>query len=129
MVQGKDATRIGICQVFSPNRKSYTGGTCSLGKVDAEPVPTRLLHTRSSEAVIVLQLLKRWRNVRYDKRAGRRPPSVLLSKLIADSANRTTTLSEELLYQARALKMFLEAAGAGTPADRGAQPRLQRGHL
>ena len=47
--------------------------------------------------------MKRWRNVRYDRRAGRRPPSVMMAKLIADAANSTETLSAELLHQAQAM--------------------------
>lgn len=65
---------------------------------DQEPVHFK------SKAVIVLQLIKRWRNVRYDKRPGRKPPSVMISKLVADFANRTSTLSEELLHQARSIR-------------------------
>jgi hypothetical protein len=61
-------------------------------------------------ALIALQLLKRWRNVQYDGREGRCPPSVMLAKSVAENANQTDTLSEELLYQARCLaKMFDEA--------------------
>ncbi|MDC8012797.1 nucleotidyltransferase domain-containing protein [Tahibacter soli] len=77
---------------------------------EAEPVPDQTPAHKKSKAVIALQLLKRWRNVRYDTRNGRRPPSVMLAKLVADSANRTTTLSEEMLFQARALQAFFEAA-------------------
>lgn len=70
-------------------------------KADSEPVPSQEPAFRKSKAVIVLQLLKRWRNVQYDARPGRRPPSILFAKLIADAANHTDRLSEELLHQAR----------------------------
>ena len=50
--------------------------------------------------MIVLQLLKRWRNVQYDRRDGRRPPSIMMAKLVADAANHTDRLSEEMLLQA-----------------------------
>lgn len=69
---------------------------------DHEPVPLK------SKAVIVLQLMKRWRNVRYDRRTTRRPPSVMMAKLVADAANSTETLSEELLAQARAMLAILQ---------------------
>ena len=68
---------------------------------ESEPVPQHEPPFRKSRAVIVLQLLKRWRNVQYDERSDRRPPSILLSKLIADAANQTGRLSEELLHQAQ----------------------------
>ena len=68
---------------------------------ESEPVPPHEPPFRKSKAVIVLQLLKRWRNVQYDERSVRRPPSILLSKLVADAANHTDQLSEELLLQAR----------------------------
>jgi hypothetical protein len=107
--KAKTPPELEFAKLFAEQEIIY-GRNVLLGKADAEPVPDQAPAHKKSKAVIVLQLLKRWRNVRYDTRAGRRPPSVLLSKLIADAANRTTTLSEELLYQARALKMFFEAA-------------------
>jgi hypothetical protein len=55
-------------------------------------------------AVIALQLLKRFRNVQYDQREGRCPPSVMLSYFVAQNANQTQTLSQELLHQARMLR-------------------------
>ena len=70
-------------------------------KADSEPVRPQEPPFRKSKAVIVLQLLKRWRNVQYDARSGRRPPSILIAKLVADAANHTDRLSEELLLQAR----------------------------
>jgi hypothetical protein len=80
-------------------------------KADAVAVPPQEEAHRKSKAVIALQLLKRHRNVRYDSRHNRRrPPSVMMAKLIGDAANRTTTLSEELLHQARHLRGIIEAA-------------------
>ena len=70
-------------------------------KAESEPVPSQEPAFRKSKAVIVLQLLKRWRNVQYDARSGRKPPSIIFAKLIADAANHTDRLSEELVHQAR----------------------------
>jgi len=75
-----------------------------MAKADSEEMPDQEPAYRKSKAVIVLQLLKRWRNVRFDSRKTRRPPSVMMAKLIADAANSTETLSEELLHQARAMR-------------------------
>ncbi len=73
-------------------------------KADSEEMPDQEPAHRKSKAVIVLQLMKRWRNVRFDERKTRRPPSVMMAKLIADAANSTETLSEELLHQAQAMR-------------------------
>ena len=70
-------------------------------KAEREPVPSQEPAFRKSKAVIVQQLLKRWRNVQYDARSGCKPPSIMFAKLIADAANHTDRLSEELLHQAR----------------------------
>ena len=81
---------------------------------DSDPVPPQEPPFQKSKAVIVLQLLKRWRNVQYDTRSGRRPPSILIAKLVADAANHTDRLSEELLLQARhMLSEFRRWHGAG----------------
>ena len=75
--------------------------TVLAGLVDDDPVPPQEHPGRKSMAVIVLQLLKRWRNVQYDLRTGRRPPSILMSKLVADNVGHAATLSQELLHQSR----------------------------
>jgi len=79
---------------------------------DAEPVPEQAPAYRKSRAVISLQLLKRWRNIAYDARhPGRRlPPSVVLAHSVALNANRTNSLSEELIHQAICLIVALEKA-------------------
>ena len=68
---------------------------------ETDPVPPQEPPFRKSKAVIALQLVKRWRNIRYDGRPGRRPPSIMIAKLIADGANSADSLSGELLHQAR----------------------------
>ena len=73
-------------------------------KAGNEEMPNREPVHRKSKAMIVHQLMKRWRNVRFDKRQTRRPPSVMMAKLTADVANSTETLSEELLHQTRAMR-------------------------
>lgn len=83
-------------------------------EAESEPVPSQESPFRKSKAVIVLQLLKRWRNVQYDTRQGRRPPSILIAKLVADVANHTDRLSEELLLQVRhMLSVFQTCHNAG----------------
>ena len=70
---------------------------------DAEPVPPREPPLRRSD-VVVLQLLKRWRNLRYAPRVGRRPPSILFAKFVADSVGAGLSLSEALRHHARNLR-------------------------
>ena len=72
-------------------------------RAPAEDVPDRKRADEKSRALIALQLIKRWRNVLFVRRERaklRRPPSVLLTKLIGDNANQTRTLTEELEHQA-----------------------------
>jgi hypothetical protein len=80
-------------------------------RAPAEDVPDRKPAHAKSRALIALQLIKRWRNVLFDRRERaslRRPPSVLLTKLVGDNANQTTTLSEELEHQASRILGRLE---------------------
>jgi hypothetical protein len=92
--------------------KFYEGRSIALDRALGEPVPNQEPAYRKSRALIALQLIKRWRNVRFTAqgRGGlRRPPSILISKLVADNANRTRTLSEEVEHQARQMLILLEA--------------------
>ena len=85
-----------------------------LARADADPVPAQEAAFQKSRAVIVLQLLKRWRNVLFESRSERRPPSIIFSKLVADASNHTGSLSEELLLQAQhMLSVFQRAQEAG----------------
>lgn len=67
-----------------------------------EPVPAYM----KPPAVIAHQLVKRFRNVRYDKRQGRRPPTVMLACLMAQFAGSSGRPFTELLSQGRALAHY-----------------------
>lgn len=54
-------------------------------EAQSEDVPKPDPFYQKSAVTVSLQLVKRWRNVKYDSRPGRRPPSVMLAKLIGDS--------------------------------------------
>lgn len=86
--------------IFEERAREYEHLTI-LDKADSDPVPAQEPLFQKSKAVVVLQLLKRWRNVQYNARQGRRPPSVVIARLVADAANHTDRLSEELSLQAR----------------------------
>lgn len=83
-----------------------------MAKADADRVPAQLPAYRKSRAVISLQLIKRWRNLAYDRRHAmlRLPPSVLLAYYVALHANRTSTLADELIHQVECMIVALEAA-------------------
>lgn len=95
--------------------KLYEGRSLAHDRAPGEPVPDQEPAYRKSRALISLQLRKRWRNVLFakpDRAKLRRPPSVLWTKLTADNANRTKTLSEEVEHQARQMLIRLEAERA-----------------
>jgi hypothetical protein len=76
-------------------------------KADAEPVPKQEAVQEKSLALIALQLLKRWRALRYAARSGRCPASVLLARWVGDAAGNSSSLLEELLFQARYMQATL----------------------
>ena len=107
-----------FAQAFS-RRASLTGSRV-VADTACEPVRVRKEAHEKSKAVIVLQLLKRWRNVQYDSRRDlRRPPSVMMSKLVADAANQTETLFQELVLQATRMRQVI-----GDAHDRGQKVRI-----
>lgn len=84
----------------------------ALAKADSDPVPAQMPIYRKSRAVICLQLIKRWRNLAYDRRhaARRMPPSVLLAYYVASHANQTRSLADELIHQVECIILALETA-------------------
>lgn len=69
-------------------------------KAETQPVLPSVPVEHKPPRVIVLQLLKRFRDCRYrrhDHRGFKRPPSVVLAALALEVGKRTLTLDEELL--------------------------------
>lgn len=97
----------------------------------ADPVPAQMPVYRKSRAVICLQLIKRWRNVGYDRRHSklRLPPSVLLAFYVANNANRTRTLTEELIHQVDSMIVILESAESKGRTVREFNPTCTRDEL
>jgi hypothetical protein len=94
------------------------------------PVPAQREAHEKAKAVIVLQLLKRWRNVQYDGRRGlRRPPSVMIAKLVGDAANHTDTLFEEIEHQARYIRQGIGVAHNGRQRVQVINPRCPQDNL
>ena len=80
-----------------------------LAEAEVEPLPDPP-HPWMSPRVVVLQLLKRWRNIQYDGRPGRIPPSVVLAKLVAQAPIAAPGLSGMLLEAARHILGVLDEA-------------------
>lgn len=99
-------------QFFERQSLEYERLRFTKAESEADPVPDQDPAYRKSRAVIALQLMKRWRNLAYHARhaALRLPPSVVLAHSVAVNANRTSSLSEELLHQVVSLISALEAA-------------------
>jgi len=80
----------------------------------AEPVKDQEPVEDKSLALISLQLLKRWRNITYEarvKHGWRKPPSVLMAKLVADAATgRNRSLHAEMLRQIEHMHRVFNAA-------------------
>jgi hypothetical protein len=85
-----------------------------LAKAEAEPLPQQVGSHGMSRALASLQLIKRYRNLRYDQRECRCPPSVLLAKLVAEYRAEAMTLAAALLEHAVHLRdCFLLEIGRG----------------
>ncbi|MET3646287.1 nucleotidyltransferase domain-containing protein [Phyllobacterium ifriqiyense] len=78
---------------------------------DVEPVPAHsTLDGGKSAGVVALQLLKRNRNLRYEKRAGRMPPSVMMAKIAGEATVPSASISGALNAIATAMLSTLEEA-------------------
>ena len=75
-----------------------------LAAARSEPIPDQEPPAAKSMATIVVQILKRWRNVQYEPRSGRRPPSIVIARLVADYVSyQVNGLLEETVIQARSM--------------------------
>jgi hypothetical protein len=73
------------------------------GDMALDPVPEQDGIEEKSNSLLSLQLIKRWRNIVHEERQGRRPPSILLAKLVADNGPGRGGLFDVLQAQATAL--------------------------
>lgn len=77
-------------------------------RAEVEPLPAQVGPHGMSRALASLQLIKRFRNLRYDRRDGRCPPSVLLAKLVASHRAFSLTFAAALFEHAAALRDLFE---------------------
>jgi hypothetical protein len=76
----------------------------------AEPVPDQDEVIEKSHPLVALQLLKRWRNKRYDNRQGRCPPSVVLAYYVGSNPTGAADLYGEFRAQAEGIHAVFAAA-------------------
>jgi hypothetical protein len=80
----------------------------------AEPVPDQDEIIEKSHPLVALQLLKRYRNKRYDNRECRCPPSVVIAYFVATNPTGAGDLYSEFRAQAENLfQIFADAVRAG----------------
>jgi hypothetical protein len=97
-------------------RKSMEADRLGFGGLllkEAEPLPDQQVVFEKPRALIALQLIKRHRNLRYQKRDGRKPPSILLSELVAETAGTVGVgggLTEELIRIVRYIATTFDMA-------------------
>lgn len=86
----------------------------ALAKADTTPVPDQLPAYKKSRQVICLQLLKRWRNIVYDRNHPtlRLPPSVLLTYYVGLHTGGERSLLDELIHQVNGILTTIESAAA-----------------
>jgi hypothetical protein len=70
--------------LFGTAFSGYQAMDRAMAKAQTEPLPDQLKPHETSRALLSLQLTKRFRNLRYNDRDQRCPPSVVLSKMIAE---------------------------------------------
>lgn len=77
----------GFAEWFRRNTPSEAGSFVSLAKAsDAVPVQEQPSLLERSLPLMALQLIKRWRNKKYDRRDCRWPPSVLLACMVGEQS-------------------------------------------
>lgn len=93
--------------VFAEQYAALAKSHVTFAEAEQEPIPDQEDPHKKSMTLIALQLAKRYRNVRFDRRKVRRPPSVLLAKWFADAAGGRVRLIDELLHQVRRMRQIL----------------------
>lgn len=108
-------------------RKSFAeDGVIVEAADEVTPVPAHQAIYLKSLTVVGLQLFKRWLERNHQRRGqdARRPPSVLVSRLVGDVAGGRASLVDELIAQARHVRTELMNARAMGQTVRVFNPRL-----
>lgn len=128
----------GFAEWFKDQLPDAPGSLVSLSvlakRADAVPVDEQPKLFERSLPLIALQLIKRWRNKKYDRRPGRCPPSVLLACLVGERsgallrAGRTQSSLHAVLVdliayargefeKARVIRALIHRANPACPRD------------
>ena len=86
----------------------YIANSYDKAYADQEPVPDHEAVENKSQATVVLQLLKQWRNVQYQGVEENGPPSVLISKIVAEASNSKLPLCRDLAIAARRMAEVMQ---------------------
>jgi hypothetical protein len=97
-----------VIEAFSSRWKIAQDRALAAAEVDEVPVQTQFVVKNT--ATLALQLLKRYRNIRYANRKGRMPPSVMLSYYCAMAASSGVSLTEMLLRVSKGIIAEIENA-------------------
>lgn len=89
-------TEIKVFEAFK-NRWEHRQRQGITADADVDEVPVQSEFVVKSNTTLALQLLKRYRNIRYANRPGRMPPSVMLSYFAAVASKPGSTLTDALL--------------------------------
>lgn len=110
----------GFCALFKANTADTTSFADRysrsvrtfdvLAKAETEEVDPQEDPSRKSSDVVALQLIKRFRNIRYGNRDERLPPSILLSKFINDAASPMDSLVDALIHHTNFIRQQLVEA-------------------
>ena len=87
----------------------YIAKSYDIANADQEPVPEYEDVENKSQPTVVLQLIKQWRNVQYQGAEDKGPPSVLLSRIVAEMSNPRLPLCNDLALTAHKMAEFIES--------------------
>jgi hypothetical protein len=96
--------------LFGSAFSGYQAMDRALAKAQTEPLPEQIKPHETSRALLSLQLTKRFRNLRYNDRNVRCPPSVVLSKLIAEHKVNRSGFGVALLSHVTYIRDQFQAA-------------------
>ena len=71
-------------ELFNQRMLAYESALSRLAS-KGTPLPAQEPAEKKSISAVILQLIKRWRNIKYESRRGRRPPSVMLAAMVAQA--------------------------------------------
>ena len=110
----------GFCESFKLRAQDETQFPAAFAKLaraqdvfaeaDTEPVDPQEDPAAKSTDVVSLQFIKRFRNLRYEGREMRMPPSVLLSKWVADGAIHRDSLLSALRHHVERIRKRIAMA-------------------